>query len=133
MFEGNQLQFFFQLFLAAILGSIIGIEREYKKKEAGLQTYSLVTLGSCLFTIIALRLFDFFPDKNGIRLDPASIIQAIAVGIGFLGAGVILRQQSGVVGLTTAAGLWVAAAIGIAFGASFYYIAVFQSHLIAGR
>lgn len=129
MLEGISLQNFFQLFLAAILGAIIGLEREYRKKEAGMRTYCLVTLGSCLFTIVSFGLFDFFPDKSGIKFDPAAIIQAIAIGIGFLGAGVIFRQQMGVVGLTTAAGLWVAAAIGVAIGAALYWLAVFATIL----
>lgn len=119
-----------QLFLAVILGGLIGLEREFKKKEAGLQTYSLVTLGACIFTIISFKLFFFFFNENGVTFDPSRIIQAIAVGIGFIGAGVIFRQTSGTVGLTTAAGLWVSAAIGIAVGASFYFLAITGTALI---
>ncbi len=118
-----------QLILAALLGSFIGLEREYKRKEAGLQTYSLVSLGTCLFTIISFYLFNFFYEKSGISFDPSRIIQAIAIGIGFIGAGVIFRQQSGVVGLTTAAGLWTTAAIGIAVGVKLYYLAFFTTFL----
>lgn len=130
MLENLQFQFFFQLFLAAILGSILGFEREYRKKEAGLRTYCLVTLGSCLFTICAFGLYNFFPHETSIRFDPMAVIQAVAIGVGFLGAGVIFRQQSGIVGLTTAAGLWVAAAIGVAVGTSLYYLAIFATFLI---
>ncbi len=113
-----------QLILAIVLGALIGLEREYKGKGAGLQTYSLVALGTCLFTIISFELFDFFAVKSGISFDPSRIIQAVAVGIGFIGAGVIFRQSSGVVGLTTAAGLWTTAAIGVAVGVRFYFLAV---------
>jgi len=113
-----------QLILAIILGALIGLEREYKGKEAGLQTYSLVALGTCLFTIVSFELFDFFTVKSGISFDPSRIIQAVAIGIGFIGAGVIFRQASGVVGLTTAAGLWTTAAIGVAVGVRFYFLAL---------
>ena len=119
----------FQLFLATILGVIIGLEREIKRKEAGLRTFSLVTLGACVFAILGFELFNFFVSKDGIRFDPAGIIQAVAIGIGFLGAGVIFRQQEGVAGLTTAAGLWLAAAVGLAVGAKLYFLAVFATFL----
>ncbi|MDI6592007.1 MAG: MgtC/SapB family protein [Patescibacteria group bacterium] len=118
-----------QLFLATFLGILIGLERELKRKQAGLQTYSLVALGSCLFTIISFELFNFFLYKTGINFDPSRIIQAIAIGISFIGAGVIFRQPSGVVGLTTAAGLWVSAAIGIAIGVRLYFLAIFTTFL----
>jgi len=118
-----------QLFLATVLGALIGLEREIKGKEAGLQTYSLVALGTCLFTIIFFELFNSFFGKTGISFDPSRIIMAIAIGIGFIGAGVILRQPSGIVGLTTAAGLWATAAIGIAAGAKLYFLAIFTTFL----
>jgi putative Mg2+ transporter-C (MgtC) family protein len=119
----------FQLILATLLGGVVGLEREYKRKEAGLQTYSLVTLGTCLFTIISFELFNFFLLRSGISFDPTRIIQAIAIGIGFIGAGVIFRQSSGIMGLTTAAGLWTTAAIGIAVGAKLYFLAIFTTFL----
>jgi len=118
-----------QLFLATVLGALIGLEREIKRKEAGLQTYSLVALGTCLFTIIFFELFNSFFGKTGISFDPSRIIMAIAIGIGFIGAGVIFRQPSGIVGLTTAAGLWATAAIGIAAGAKLYFLAIFTTFL----
>lgn len=122
-------QIVIQLFLAVILGSLIGLEREFKRKEAGLQTYSLVVLGACLFTVISFQLFNFFLTETNISFDPSRVIQAIAVGIGFIGAGVIFRQSSGTVGLTTAAGLWTAAAIGIAVGAKLYFLAILATFL----
>jgi putative Mg2+ transporter-C (MgtC) family protein len=112
-----------QLVLAVFLGGLIGLERELKKKEAGLQTYSLVSLGSCIFTIIAFNLFYFFAETANVSFDPSRIIQAVAVGIGFIGAGVIFRQNSGTVGLTTAAGLWVAASLGVAVGSGLHLLA----------
>ncbi len=125
----SQIRIILQLLLAAFLGGLIGLEREYKGKEAGLQTYSLVALGTCLFTVITFELFNFFINKEGINFDPSRIIQAIAIGIGFIGAGVIFRQTSGVVGLTTAAGLWTTAAIGVAIGVNLYFLAIFATFL----
>jgi putative Mg2+ transporter-C (MgtC) family protein len=118
-----------QLFLSVFLGAIMGAEREFKKKEAGLQTHSLVALGSCFFTMIALEMVKVFSQSSEVVFDPIRIIQAIAIGIGFIGAGVIFHQPSGVVGLTTSAGLWVAAAIGIAVGIKMYYLAIFATFL----
>jgi putative Mg2+ transporter-C (MgtC) family protein len=117
-------QIILQLILATFLGILIGLEREIKRKEAGVQTYSLVSLGTCLFTILSFELFGCFSNKTGISFDPSRVIMAIAVGIGFIGAGVIFRQPSGIIGLTTAAGLWITAAIGIAVGAKFYFLAI---------
>ena len=118
------MEIFFQLILSVLLGALIGVEREYKKKEAGLRTYSLVSLGTCLFTVMSFDLYKIFSGAPGINFDPSRIIQAVAAGIGFIGAGVIFRQTSGVVGLTTAAGLWVSSAVGVAVGSGFYIMAV---------
>ena len=118
-------QIIYQLLLSVFLGSLLGLERRYKKRGAGPQTYSLVSLGTCLFTIVALETSRAFPGS----FDVLRVIQAIAIGIGFIGGGVIFQQSSGVVGLTTAAGLWVASAIGIAVGFGFHSIAVFATFL----
>ena len=125
----SQFQIILKAVLAVVLGSLIGLEREYKKKEAGLQTYSLVGLGACLFTIICFSLIDSLGGKPGIGIDPSRIIQAIAIGIGFLGAGVIFQRPSRIEGLTTAAGLWATAAIGVAVGIGLYILAVFSTFL----
>ena len=122
-------QIIFQLILATILGALIGLEREVKRREAGLQTYTLVALGSCLFAIIAFKLIDFFAGQSAVTFDPSRIIQAVAIGIGFIGAGVIFRHGAGVIGLTTAAGLWVTAAVGIAVGTGFYVLAILTTIL----
>jgi putative Mg2+ transporter-C (MgtC) family protein len=115
---------FFQLLLAVFLGGLIGLERELKRKGAGIQTYSLVSLGSCLFSLIAFSL------GNLKIIDPSSILVAIAVGMGFIGAGAIFRGETQVFGLTTAAGLWTVAAIGLAVGAKFYSLAIFSTVLV---
>ena len=114
-----------QLLLAAFLGGIIGVEREFKKREAGLQTYSLVALGACLFTVISFSL-----SKLRIINDPSPIILAIAIGMGFIGAGTISRGEKKVEGITTAAGLWITAAIGLAVGAKFYLLSVCAALLV---
>ncbi len=118
--DNNQIQIVFQLILAVVLGALIGLERERKGKEAGLQTYSLVSLGACLFTIISLESFNLFVGKPGVNFDPARVIIAVATGIGFIGAGVVIFRRDHVEGITTAAGLWCVAAIGVAVGAGLY-------------
>ncbi|PIS13734.1 MAG: magnesium transporter MgtC [Candidatus Tagabacteria bacterium CG09_land_8_20_14_0_10_41_14] len=117
-------QIIFQLFLAAILGSLIGLEREIKRKGAGLQTYSLVALGACFFTVVALSFAEL-----KIISDPAPIILAIALGTGFLGAGAISHGDRKTEGLTTAAGVWLTAAIGLAVGANFLSLALLGTFL----
>jgi putative Mg2+ transporter-C (MgtC) family protein len=115
-----------RLSLAAALGAAIGFERELRDREAGLRTHLLVCLGSALFTIVSAYGFrDFLTSGDQvIRADPTRIAAQIVTGIGFLGAGAIIRQGLSVRGLTTAATLWVAAAIGIAAGAGYYSGAV---------
>lgn len=125
-------QIIIQLLLAAVLGGLMGLEREYKRKEAGLRTYSLVCLGAAFFTIISFEIFRSFNSQSGIDFDPARIVGQIVLGIGFLGAGLIIFRGSHIEGLTTAAGLWVAAAVGAAIGAKLYFPAVFVSFLAIG-
>lgn len=127
----SQLKIIFQLLLAVLLGGALGLEREYKRKEAGLRTYILVSLGAALFTIISFEANKLLA-SNQIVGDPLRVIQAVAIGIGFLGAGLIIQRQFRIEGLTTAAGLWVAAAIGIAVGIQLYIIATFVTFLVIG-
>ena len=117
---------FVRLAVAAGLGATIGIERELREREAGIRTHLLVSLGSCLFTIVSAYGFHEFLSSGAsvVRADPTRIAAQIVTGIGFLGAGAIIRQGLSVRGLTTAATLWVAAAIGIAAGAGYYSGAV---------
>jgi len=115
-----------RLSLAAVLGGAIGFERELRDREAGLRTHLLVCLGAALFTIVSAYGFRGFLTSGDqvVRADPTRIAAQIVTGIGFLGAGAIIRQGLTVRGLTTAATLWVAAAIGIAAGAGYYSGAV---------
>lgn len=116
-----------RLALAAALGSIIGLEREFREREAGLRTHLLVSLGSALFTIVSAFGFHDVLSHDPqvvVRLDPSRIAAQIVSGIGFLGAGAIIRQGLSIRGLTTAATLWVVAAIGMAAGAGFYSVAI---------
>jgi putative Mg2+ transporter-C (MgtC) family protein len=113
---------FFRLAVAAALGGVIGLERELDEKAAGLRTHMLVSLGSALFTMVGAYGFHDFLVGGGaiVRADPSRIAAQIVTGIGFLGAGVIFRQGFTVRGLTTAASLWVVAAVGMAAGAGFW-------------
>ncbi len=113
-----------QVGLALLLGGLVGLERERKRKEAGFQTYTLVCLGACLFTIIASQLFYQFKGNTGVSFDPSRVITAVATGIGFIGAGVIIHREFRVEGLTTAAGLWATSAVGVAVGMGEYSLAL---------
>lgn len=109
-----------RLAVAAFLGGLVGIEREYSVHTAGLRTNILVSVGSCLFTILSI---ESFPSDSPNR-DPARIAAQIVSGIGFLGAGAVFRDGDRVRGLTTAATIWLMAAIGMAAGAGDYFLAV---------
>ena len=115
-----------RLALAAALGGAIGFERELREREAGLRTHTLVSVGSALFTIAGAY---GFRDFHG-SFDPTRVAAQIVTGIGFLGAGAIIRQGLSVRGLTTAATLWVVAAIGLASGAGYYSAAVITTALV---
>ncbi|MBO6168962.1 MAG: MgtC/SapB family protein [Bacteroidales bacterium] len=112
--------FILRIFVAGLLGGLIGLEREFRAKEAGLRTHFIVALGSALFMIISQYAF------TG-RFDAARVAAQVVSGIGFIGAGVIIFQKNVVRGVTTAAGLWVAAAIGLACGAGMYAVAIAAS------
>jgi putative Mg2+ transporter-C (MgtC) family protein len=111
-----------RLLVALILGAVVGLERERQERAAGLRTVTMVSLGSCLFTIIGAY---GFPNT-----DPSRVAAQIVTGIGFLGAGTIFLRKDLVRGLTTAATIWAVAAIGMAAGTSQYIIAVFTTLLI---
>jgi len=117
----DQITIIFQLLFAMFLGIVVGADREIVGKEAGVKTYSLVAVGSTMFTILSMN--PIFPD-NG------RIISQIIVGIGFIGAGLIIFHQNKVHGLTTAAALWVMAAIGVAIGMEYYFLAAFGTAII---
>ena len=123
-------EIFFQAILAVTLGGLIGLEREYKKKAAGIRTYALTCLGSMFFTYIAFEFYKSFASEPNVSFDFVRIIQSIAIGIGFIAGGlIILREDHHLEGLTTATGLWVIAAIGVAIGAGFYIPAIFVAIL----
>lgn len=124
IFSLQTLEVFGQLALATLLGALIGVERELARKTAGIRTFALVSLGSALFTIIPQIVFVNFA---GTSYDPSRIASQVVVGIGFIGAGLIVLQQERVRGLTTAAGLWVSAAIGMAVAYKLYAISVFTT------
>ena len=107
-----------RLLVAGLLGGLIGLERELRAKEAGLRTHFIVALGSALFMIISQFAFD------GQAHDASRVAAQVVSGIGFIGAGVIIFQKNAVRGITTAAGLWVAAAIGLACGAGMFAVSV---------
>ncbi|HWD66884.1 MAG TPA: MgtC/SapB family protein [Caulobacteraceae bacterium] len=115
-----------RLGIAAGLGAAVGIEREVRDREAGIRTHLLVSMGSALFTIVSAYGFHEFLASGAsvVRADPTRIAAQIVTGIGFLGAGAIIREGLSVRGLTTAASLWVVAAIGMAAGAGYYWPAV---------
>ncbi|MBI5786984.1 MAG: MgtC/SapB family protein [Candidatus Niyogibacteria bacterium] len=126
-FGPQNVNLFFQLFLAAFLGAVIGLEREYQGKAAGLRTYTLVALGACLFTIVSAHGFGGVAGSQS--FDPSRIASQVVVGVGFLGAGLIFLKGEAVYGLTTAAGLWISAALGVAVGAGLYSAAVFSAFI----
>jgi len=116
-----------RLVWSIFLSGVIGLERQWRRRGAGLRTHMLVSLGSCLIMLTSLYVFDIY--KNQTSLDPARIAAGVITGIGFLGAGTIIREREGVKGLTTAASLWVVAAIGLAAGCGFLRPAVFTTVL----
>ncbi|MBR5729197.1 MAG: MgtC/SapB family protein [Prevotella sp.] len=124
-------EFVIRLLVATALGSIIGLDREYRTKAAGFRTHVLVALGSALFMIISVHGFDDLPkDQMTLRMDPARIAAQVVTGIGFIGAGTIIFQKNVVKGLTTAAGMWVTAAIGLACGVGMYVLAIVSTLLV---
>jgi putative Mg2+ transporter-C (MgtC) family protein len=110
-----ELDMVIRLIIAAVVGGIIGYERESAEKPAGLRTLILVCVGAALFTMASVSF--------GLMSDPSRIAAGIVVGVGFLGAGTIIHGRGGIVGLTTAAGIWVVAAVGMAVGAGLYLVA----------
>lgn len=124
-------EFVLRLFVAAMLGGVIGLEREYRAKEAGFRTHFLVALGSGLFMILSQFGFDdVLAHYQQVSLDPSRIASQVVTGIGFIGAGTIIFQKHVVRGLTTAAGLWVTSAIGMTAGAGMYVLSIATTVLV---
>ena len=118
----NALDLMVRLFVALILGAVIGLERERQERAAGLRTVTMVSLGSCLFTIVGVYGFH--------QTDPSRVAAQIVTGIGFLGAGTIFLRKDLVRGLTTAATIWATAAVGMAAGTEQYFEALFTTLLV---
>jgi putative Mg2+ transporter-C (MgtC) family protein len=116
-----------RLVLTAFLSGLIGLERQVHKRTAGLRTHILVALGSCLIMLTSLYVFDIY--KGISNVDPSRIAAGVITGIGFLGAGTIIRDQEGVRGLTTAASLWVVAGLGLACGCGFLNASIYTTVL----
>ena len=116
----NDYDLVLRLLVGSLLGGVIGLEREYRSKVAGFRTHFLVALGSSLFMVISVYGFD----RWEVRFDASRVAAQIVSGIGFIGAGAIMFQKHAVKGLTTAAGLWVTAAIGVCAGSGRFVLAV---------
>lgn len=130
--ELSWLEVVLRVVLAAGLGGAIGLERELRERQAGLRTHMLVSVGAALFTIVSAYAWtDWrFSSEEGLVFDPTRIAAQVVTGIGFLGAGAIIRQGLSIRGLTTAATLWVVAAIGMAAGVGYYEAAIVTTGLV---
>jgi len=115
IFSNPDQEMVIRIVIAAFLGAVIGYERARAKKPAGIRTHLMVCMGAALFTVISI--WGFVGNA-----DPSRIAAGVVVGVGFLGAGTILRQERGVAGLTTAATIWAVAAVGVAIGAGLYVV-----------
>lgn len=127
LFDQVTVDIIIRLFVALVLGMIIGTERVWAHKTAGMRTYALVSMGSALFVIISNEMVKFYTGFSG--LNPLMIVSQIVVGVGFIGAGLIFTKDSKLVGLTTATSLWVSAGIGMATGFKLYDIAIIATFL----
>src|SRR5690606_5699650 len=119
-----------RILFALVIGGLIGLEREFGQHSAGFRTHILVCLGSALIMLLSIYGFSVSVDAPNVRTDPARLAAQVISGIGFLGAGTILRNGNSISGLTTAASLWVVAALGLAVGAGFYYGAALTTLLV---
>lgn len=124
------LDFALRLFVAGAMGILIGLEREYRAKEAGYRTHFLVALGSALMMIVSQYGFMDVLKTDLVRVDPSRIAAQVVSGIGFIGAGTIILQKQIVRGLTTAAGIWATSGIGLAVGAGMYAIGIAATLLV---
>ena len=124
----SEWELFLRLTLACVLGGIIGYERQSRRKSAGLRTNVLVCLGSCLIMVLSEALY--FHVEGRTNADPARLAAQVVSGIGFLGAGAIMKEGLTITGLTTAASLWVVSGVGLAVGAGYYSGALFTTALI---
>lgn len=125
--SSTDIEIIIRLGSATVLGGLIGFERELHGKVAGFRTHSLVALGSALIMLVSVHIFNVY--QGIVAVDPSRIAAQVVTGIGFLGAGTIIRSSAGIKGLTTAAGLWTASGIGLACGIG-YFRAAFAATII---
>ena len=129
----DNLEFFIRIVLAAILGALVGLERSKRQKEAGVRTHCIIACTSALFMILSKYAFVDPVGVNGLRgADPARIAAQVVSGISFLGAGVIFKNGNSIRGLTTAAGMWGTAAVGMAIGAGMYWVGLIEAAVLVG-
>ena len=127
----DNLEFFVRLLLSAALGALVGLERSKRQKEAGVRTHCIIACTSALFMILSKYAFMDLVDISGIRgADPARIAAQVVSGISFLGAGVIFKNGNSIRGLTTAAGMWGTAAVGMAIGAGMYWVGLIEAAIL---
>ena len=124
---GLQLDLALRLLVAAVLGSVIGFEREIHEHPAGMRTHLLVSLGSAAFTVLSIY---GFPSEQGAPTDTSRVAAQVVTGIGFLGAGAIIKYGTSVRGLTTAASLWATAGVGMAAGAGWWFVALVTTAIV---
>lgn len=123
----DYLNIFFDLVVALLLGVVVGTERSFAHKTAGMRTYGLVSMGSALFVIISRLISEHYIGL--VDFDPSRVAASVVMGVGFIGAGLIIFRDSKVNGLTTAAGLWVSAGVGMAAGFRLYGLAIMAAIL----
>lgn len=126
-----QMELLLRIFVAGVCGAFIGYERKSRLKEAGIRTHFIVALASALMMVISkygfFDLFSMIQPGQDVRLDPSRVASTIITGVGFLGAGAIFIRKNTINGLTTAAGIWATAGVGMAIGAGFYFIGIVSS------
>ena len=129
----DNLEFLIRIVLAAILGALVGLERSKRQKEAGVRTHCIIACTSALFMILSKYAFVDLVGVAGLRgADPARIAAQVVSGISFLGAGVIFKNGNSIRGLTTAAGMWGTAAVGMAIGAGMYWVGLIEAAVLVG-
>lgn len=129
----DNLEFFIRIVLAAMLGALVGLERSKRQKEAGVRTHCIIACTSALFMILSKYAFVDLVGVAGLRgADPARIAAQVVSGISFLGAGVIFKNGNSIRGLTTAAGMWGTAAVGMAIGAGMYWVGLIEAAVLVG-
>lgn len=122
-----------RLVAAAALGLLIGLDREYRSRPAGLRTHMLISLAAATFAVLTFEIVEQIQrDSHGVTTDPVRIIEAVTAGVAFLAAGTIIRSKGGVQGLTTGAGMWLAGAVGLACGLGAYSVAAIAAGLGIG-